>query len=325
MDSLISRLYESLRSLKLAFVLIVILALLAAIGGIIPQNAQEDFYTSNFNSLTSSIIVRLSLDRVFTSTLFLLVAAVFSLNLTICTVHRLSGQFIVPWQKRRHGPDILHIGLILLIIGGTWSARTNTQTSFTLGVGDEVVLPGGQLLRLKDFVFGRYPDGRPSLWNSQIDIDDSGETKIRDFNLRVNHPLRFRGYTLYQSGYGTSPVVALTKQAVDETYMVTTSLGLGERIATDDGFVLLMAQEPSDVEGQSRYVFLLEDNTGRKVKTVGIGESIGPLTLLEAETVYHSSIQVRRDPAYLVVLAGLILVLLGTLLTYLLKLRELAK
>ncbi|OHD21896.1 MAG: hypothetical protein A2Y38_05415 [Spirochaetes bacterium GWB1_59_5] len=318
MDSIFARIYDSLRSLKLAVGLIILLGLLAVIGGLLPQGADPGAYASQFPAMVSGAILALSLDTVFTSPVFLLAAALFSVNLTLCSFHRLVGQLAKPFKTRRHGPDILHIGLILLIVGSTWSARVSSETTVQLSVGSETPLPGGEILRLSNFSFEHYPDGRPKLWRSIVEIDASGETKVSGFDLRVNHPLRFGGYTFYQSGYSEVPTLVLRRGALG----LPESLVQGDRLETDDGFVLFMAIDPVPSANESGYIFLVDGKSGRKVLKASLGESIGPFTLSSKDQVYSSSIKVKRDPAFPLILAGLILVALGTILTYIVKLRE---
>lgn len=317
MNSLLDRLYDALRSVKLAVVLLVLLSILAALGGILPQGDDPDVYAAKFPGLPTRIILALSLDEVFTSPLFILCAAVFAVNLTLCTFHRVLKQIALPWRARRHGPDILHIGLILLLVGGTWSARTATETLVTLSPGEETSLPGGELIRLADFRFERYPDGRPMLWSSKIDIDEAGETRVSGFDLRVNRPLRYAGYTLYQSGYGEYPILVLRRGPLG----LPEPIEQGRKAATPDGFVLFMAVDPAS-QDRSTFVFLVEGSGGRKVVKAGLGGEVGPFVVSSRDTMFSSVIRVRRDPAFPMILAGLLLAAIGTFLTYILKLRE---
>ena len=318
MESVFSRIFDLLRSLKLAIILIAILGLLAAAGGLIPQGAASDFYAAHYSGLLGRLIERLSFNTMFSSPLFLASTALFALNLTLCSFQRFTVQLSLPGKLRRHGPDILHIGLIILILGGTWSSRLHEETSFSLTIGAETSLPGGEMLRLEDFTFERYPDGRPKVWNSRISIDADGETVVTDYPLRVNHPLRYKGYTVYQSGYSELPVLVMTRGK----WGIPEQLAQGERLTTEDGFVLFMAIEPQTEATTSNYVFLVESRMGRKVIKASLGEKIGPLTILGTETNLSSSITVKRDPAYPIVLAGLILAALGSILSYIRKLLE---
>lgn len=83
---------NALSSLRLAVVLLALIAIAAAIGGIIPQapttpNA-EQLYRS-YGNLWYRIITLLSLDDVFHSQWFIALSALFSLNLLLCAVRRL--------------------------------------------------------------------------------------------------------------------------------------------------------------------------------------------------------------------------------------------
>jgi len=101
--SIIERLYDGLRSVKLALVLLVLLALCSIAGGIIPQHEAVDFYVQHYGTRLARIIMVLGFNHVFSSVIFLILAALFVVNLTICTFHRITQQFSKKLKNRRHG------------------------------------------------------------------------------------------------------------------------------------------------------------------------------------------------------------------------------
>ena len=129
MKKLSDTLYDALRSIKLAAVLIALIAILAAAGGVIPQGRQAAFYAEHFPRASAAILA-LGLDKVFTGIPFLAIVALFTVNLTVCTFHRLSRELGKPRRDRRHGPDLLHAGLIVFIFGSLLTARTRTEAVF---------------------------------------------------------------------------------------------------------------------------------------------------------------------------------------------------
>ncbi|MBP7095443.1 MAG: cytochrome c biogenesis protein ResB [Spirochaetia bacterium] len=313
----VSRLYELLRSIRLAYALIIALGLFGVVGGLVPQRGDSSLVAPG-HPVVARIVAWISPASVFTGPAFLLVAALFSVNLTLCSFHRLTTQLALPRGKRRHGPDLLHVGLIVLIVGAAWSARSATETRYTLAEGEEASLPGGEILTLRAFSFERYPDGRPKSWSSRIDLDSKGARRISDFDLRVNRPLRYGGYALYQTGYDETPVVALRGSglALPETLLQ------GSRLTGELGSIVFMAPDPDAEPGTRRFVFLADAEGGRKVVRAGIGDPVGEFTLHDASSVFSSTIKVRSDPGFPLVLAGLLLVALGTVITYIVKLRE---
>jgi len=55
---------------------------------------------------------------------------------------------------------------------------------------------------LKDFRIKHYPSGKPKDFQSDIVIHDDKLKKPLAATIRVNHPLTYRGYTIYQSSFG---------------------------------------------------------------------------------------------------------------------------
>lgn len=57
-------------------------------------------------------------------------------------------------------------------------------------------------IALKDFRIKHYPSGKPKDFQSDIVIHDVQRKKILAATIRVNHPLSYRGYTIYQASFG---------------------------------------------------------------------------------------------------------------------------
>ena len=56
----------------------------------------------------------------------------------------------------------------------------------------------GFQLRLKDFKVIRYPSSfKASSYESEVQVNASEDVKL----ISMNHPLKFSGYTIYQSGF----------------------------------------------------------------------------------------------------------------------------
>ncbi len=350
MKSSFDKIYDALRSVKLAVVLLVLLALFAIAGGIVPQGKPADFYLSRFPGPKSVIILRFGIDHVFSSIPFLLLSSAFVLNLTICTFHRLTGEFSKPRGKRRHGPDILHLGLIVLMFGAVLTARTRTGTTINLRKGESADLPDGAKIVLVDTTYEQYPDGRPKSWESTVEIYGGpsqassaaaeAQHAVRQFRIRVNAPLRRKGYSIYQQNWHTEKEVVLK-----DPMGMSLSLDQGARADTKDGFVLFMALAPSEAstgeagspttavgtadlavtaapeEAATRAVFLLEQNGMRTVVKAAPGEKIGAFTFSGYLDQSISGLAIVTDRGYPFVAAGFILVILGVFITYIRKLK----
>jgi len=69
-------------------------------------------------------------------------------------------------------------------------------------VGDgALVQPLPFALRLKKFIVDYYSTGMPSRFASQVEVTDPDNGKTFDTTIEVNHPLHFKGVTVYQSSF----------------------------------------------------------------------------------------------------------------------------
>lgn len=133
--------YDLLKSVKTAIVLIITILALALVATLIPQGNEEGFYLETYGSL-GSIILFLDFHTYWRSLVFLAPMGLFALNLLTCTVRRL----VVRFKRRdplRLGPDIVHISLLMLIAGGVITLVSRQEGFVFLGEGDSAELPNG--------------------------------------------------------------------------------------------------------------------------------------------------------------------------------------
>lgn len=123
-----------------------------------------------------------------------------------------------------------HLGMFLVLSGGLSGAlfRTDVQMeTFTDGGGSRtafdrngyvVTLPFS--ISLQDFRIDTYDDGTsPKQYTSTLDIDG------RTMQTSVNHPCRYRGYRIYQSGYDFDGGVSSVLKIVRDPLLPVVALG----------------------------------------------------------------------------------------------------
>jgi cytochrome c biogenesis protein ResB len=177
MEALKNPLLRALTSMRLAVVLIAWLFVGCVTATLVPGPGFSDY---------------------FDSILFLLPVALFFMNLAACSLRRFLRARRAP-APRRHGPDILHAGLLLLLVAAALSATQRRGGVANLSVGDAIELPGGARVTLVGLSSEKYDDGRPKDWTSLLRVERDGRTLIEAFPLRVNHPLSIGGVKLYQA------------------------------------------------------------------------------------------------------------------------------
>jgi cytochrome c biogenesis protein len=82
--------WDYLASVKLAVVLLIILAATSIIGTLIPQNATYDEYIRQYGTAFTGLISALDLFDMYHSWWFVLILALFTLNLIVCSAKRLA-------------------------------------------------------------------------------------------------------------------------------------------------------------------------------------------------------------------------------------------
>ncbi len=188
------RLVALITSTRLAIVTLVYIALTSMVATLVPRDR---------------LFAVLGPAGFFSSPAFIIPVFIFFANLSACTARRFVRQIRMR-HGRRFGPDILHVGLMLLVLGSLWSVATRQEGSVMLTIGTGARLPDGSILRLDDFRFERYPDGRPRDWVSVVSIEKDGVVRVDHRDLRVNTPLRYAGLTIYQASYRAQPDGTMT-------------------------------------------------------------------------------------------------------------------
>ncbi|NCB01351.1 MAG: hypothetical protein EOM67_04185 [Spirochaetia bacterium] len=94
MNIKIKKTLSFIASLKVAITLLILIALYIVIGTLIPQHGTAALYAQRYPTL-SPLILALSLDKAYSSPIFLVLMSLFVINLTSCTLLSLKGQFKV--------------------------------------------------------------------------------------------------------------------------------------------------------------------------------------------------------------------------------------
>lgn len=275
-----------------------------------PQGLPLDMYKEMYPRLVAELIINSGFSRFFSSLLFILPAFLFFANLSACTVKRLLRE-LKRKSGRHHGPDVLHIGLMLLVIASILSFAGHRRGSMSLYKGNGVNLPDGGSLILDDFRFIRYDDGRPKDWVSVVSIAKDGVVVKDGYEIRVNKPLRYGGLTFYQTSYiETQELELLDPSGVRVSLVKGEARSIGAR-----SYLLLAA------DGGRATVRIIDGEDDSLLRVVP-GDMAGPMRVIGLTINMASVLEAVTDPAYPLVLASLILIALGTSWTFAQKIKE---
>ncbi|WP_242354775.1 cytochrome c biogenesis protein CcsA [Anaeromyxobacter sp. SG64] len=188
------RLLNQLASLKLAVILLVLLLIGLAAGTIIES------------SRGAPVAAR----TVYYAWWFLALQGLFAVNVIASILS------LAPWGKQRIGYLITHTSIIVIFLGAglTYFFKTEGQLGLWEGqsAGEIAALDAnGQpsaahelpfLVKLDDFEVENYPGTmRPSQFRSRIHVTDRETKETFAAEVWMNHPLHYRGYSLFQSSY----------------------------------------------------------------------------------------------------------------------------
>ncbi len=299
--------------IRAAVVVIILIAVLSLLATFVPQRQPAEFYTTRYPAFAAGLIVFFSFNDFFRSAVFLILTGLFFVDLALCSLIRLVTR-ISTRAPKRFGPDVIHLGLLLVIMAGVFSFAAREEFSFSMKPGDTRNFPGGYRVSLVSFEFKRYPDGRPADWISRVRVTRAGRTT--EEAIEVNHPLTLGGVTLYQSSYQEFASVQLSGDAG------TIEVMQHESFSTADGTFAFL--RPGSSPGSAVFGRLSTAGAIMDYAAVENGGTVGSMSLKQVFTYYITGLQAVRDPASWLVIVALVISAAGLLLTMLQKRREAA-
>jgi cytochrome c biogenesis protein len=100
------------------------------------------------------------------------------------------------------GSDVVHLGLLIILIGGIISGAGGFRANINIAEGQIVpVLNADFKLQLDKFETEYWPNGSIKDWKSTLTVIEDESPRLTK-TIEVNHPLTYKGYVFYQSSYG---------------------------------------------------------------------------------------------------------------------------
>jgi cytochrome c biogenesis protein len=131
------------------------------------------------------------------------------------------------------GSDIVHLGLLIIIIGGIISGLGGFRTNLKISEGETISVPQADFeLRLDKFVTEYHPNGSVRDWKSTLTVLENG-SDVLSKTIEVNHPLSYKGSVFYQSSVGwdwKNPTLEIwAKKKDDPSFLRKFELAVGEK------------------------------------------------------------------------------------------------
>jgi cytochrome c biogenesis protein len=243
----------------------------------------------------------------------------------------------------RVGPLLVHAGLVVLMLGAAWGALGGRRAEQFLAPGRTLELMDSRgrselTLALDAFAVERDPAGRPEQFRSSLRIldgdgdgdgDGSGDGSgsgseeagrdplkvLRQAEISVNHPLRFRGVTFYQADWGLaaisvqlgrSPVLQLPLQSFPQLGEQVWGLVLPTRPDGTQPVLLSLTSEQGPVD-----VYGADGTLLGSLAVGGPAQELNELPIRVESVLPASGILLKRDPGVPLVYAGFAIALVG--------------
>lgn len=378
--------------LRLAIVLLLVIALFSISGTVIEQGQSLEYYQSNypespalFGFLTWKVLLWLGLNHVYSTWWYLSLLVLFGTSLTLCTFRRqipalkaaYKWQFfhqprqyghlafsaeldngslanLTPLLQKqgykvtviedalyaykgiigRVGPIIVHLGIIIILLGGIWGALTgfmaqemvasgNTfqvKNIFEAGPLSSAQVPKNWSVKVNRFWIEYTPKGEIDQFYSDLSVVDDKGSELDRKTIYVNQPLRYRGVTFYQTNWGISAVrVKLNNSPIFQLAMAELDTkGKGRLWGTwipvkpdmSEGIALVA----KDLQG----TMIIYDQNGKLVDALrpGMSVEVNGVKVNVLELIGATGLQIKADPGVPIVYLGFALLMAGVVMSY---------
>ncbi|MGM0394893.1 MAG: cytochrome c biogenesis protein ResB [Thermodesulfobacteriota bacterium] len=242
----------------------------------------------------------------------------------------------------RLGVYVVHASVLLLLVGALIGAVFGFKASVRIDEGNQTgrvfesktrePIDLDFIIRCNEFEVSFYDTGAPEEFRSNLTIIENGQESFTT-DIRVNHPLRYKGINIFQSSYGTATPDAVMMRIVDNTSNteVTRDMRIGDTVDLPDGagrFTLQGFLPHFEFRGNDlgETFFGLVTPAGETGFQIGMPVRFptfdkmrqGQFTFVvdDFEKRYYTGLQVTKDPGVWYVYAGFILMILGCWVTF---------
>jgi cytochrome c biogenesis protein len=228
---------------------------------------------------------------------------------------------------------VIFVGAIIGVLfgaKGSIMAREKSTVPFYFSYSTGERIPLGFELRVNDFSLTYYDSGTPKEYRSDLTIIDNGQ-EVLNKSIVVNDPLKYKGFTFYQSSY----------QAYDEYWISIQNQNTGERKSflakpgselkwREAGitFGIVNLLEP-DRWGRYRLKIWFSDGKGEPSvfwldgdMEVSV-ERIDGTYAFKSQQLFATGLQIAKDPGVWPVYIGCTMMLLGLIVAFFLSHRRL--
>nr|WDB00586.1 c-type cytochrome biogenensis protein [Cavernulicola chilensis] len=227
-------------------------------------------------------------------------------------------------------PIIVHISLVIILCGAILGSLTSFVAQEMVPKGEiahvQNIIDSGILsnisqkfsLRINDFSIAYYENGEVSQFYTNLSLLNNYSEKLSNRIISVNHPLKYRGTTIYQTDWDLS-AIRVTFNGHD-TYEFPLN-----KVKTRESTIWVASLPTSPEENLSIVIpstinsYYIYDKEGKLVQTAKPQEliSIRNKYFKILEYIPSTGLQVKADPGIPLVYFGFLLLMISLITTYL--------
>jgi cytochrome c biogenesis protein len=242
----------------------------------------------------------------------------------------------------RIGAYIVHVSILLLLMGALIGALFGFKAGMQIdeGTNSDIAILYSENAQIKldfaiqcnEFEVKFYDDGRPEDFRSNLTILEDGQEVFTE-DIRVNHPLQYKGINIFQSSYGTAQSERAEFEIIRKSdgSSMTQTLEIGQEILLSDdtskfklegflphfdfngndlgsAFVGLVSEEGKD---SYRIALPLRFPTFDRMRKGSFS-----FIVKDIEQKYYTGLQITKDPGVWYVYAGFIIMIIGCWITF---------
>jgi len=219
----------------------------------------------------------------------------------------------------RVGPILVHTGLIILLIGSAYG-------NFTRKSLEEYLIPNESInlindvskekfsVKLKNFRIQREDDGLPKQFTSNFEIISNESNEKIKKQTEVNHPLRYKGLTIYQADWAISSIILeINKINYQFALKPVPEIGnqiwgilveLGENMKKN--YLLTIDNENGPVK-----IFDINDFSEKDLYLNEKGSKINSSEIKLIQIIPSSGLIIKSDPSIPIIYSSFVLILFG--------------
>ena len=125
--------------------------------------------------------------------------------------------------------SLLGAGLWLALWAGMLGTPDEYKASITLPTHQYVHTSLPFDIRMDTFTVRRYPTGEPMEYTAELSFKEAQSPVVTEATLRVNHPVRYKGYRMYLLDYEQTPmgdIVSCTVLVTRQPWSILVLLGI---------------------------------------------------------------------------------------------------